>query len=195
MRQVRTAKGKRAVCNDPWIGSCQDFGLGTVAATYGSYLSIGGGKNKDGLVGAKDYGSINVKGAQWNKDNALKVDSGAIYWSSPSKGCQGKCQMARLTVPAGSRFVARANMQGHKTKYFDSAKAGSGVQHDATAWSVRVTFSTMAFNATSGKMVQTKNLRREFDTPGGTKVAVEGLTRLPFWRFAFLNIDPGLFGL
>ena len=121
---LTTGGAPDAVCDDPWLGSCPDLLLDvTDANKHASYLAVGG--LSDAIT------SMNVDGASWGKDTALDVGDGAIYWRDTSRGCQGACQVARLTVAAGSTFVVWANLQGH------NVDAASG----AAAWVERAWFS------------------------------------------------------
>jgi hypothetical protein len=121
---LKASAAPDAVCADPWLGSCPDLLLDvTDANKYASYLAVGG--LSDAIT------SMNVEGASWGRDTALDVSDGAIYWKDTSVGCRGTCQVARLTVAAGSTFVAWANLQGRK----------AGAVGSAAAWEDRVWFS------------------------------------------------------
>ena len=108
---LKASDAPDAVCDDPWLGTCADLLLDlSDAHKYASYLAVGGDLGGDAVT------SMNVDGGSWGKDTPLDVGDGAIYWKETNLGCSDArgCQVARLTVVAGSTFVAWANLQGHR---------------------------------------------------------------------------------
>ena len=132
----------QAECDTPWFGGCADLLLENNAARYASYFSLSDVMNTA-------VAATNVDGTSWNSDTALAVTDGAVHRKDTSSGCTAaECPIARLTVNAGSAFMAWANLQGHTTasestsdSHVHGQSINTGDMHQSRVWIDRVWFS------------------------------------------------------